>query len=39
VRAGKIAEVDRLRQRLSFERFAQEFSAQLRRLGLITDAG
>jgi glycosyltransferase involved in cell wall biosynthesis len=39
VRAGKMVEVDLLRQRLSFERFAEEFSAQLRRLGLFTEAG
>jgi len=38
VRAGQVVEVDRLRERLSFETFAQKFIAQLRGIGLITAA-
>jgi alpha-maltose-1-phosphate synthase len=37
--AGQIPGIGDLRERLSFERFAREFIAQLRHLGLVTEDG
>jgi glycosyltransferase involved in cell wall biosynthesis len=36
VRAGQVADVGHLREQLAFDRFAEKFIAQLRRIGLIT---
>lgn len=37
--AGQCPDVGELRERLSFERFAQDFFAQLSRIGLLTEGG